>query len=52
MNSVGSVYLLHLLMIFNLFVKALLFLIALTLIFIFFLVITLFILIAFNKYKL
>ena len=47
MNSVGSVYLLHLLMIFNLFVKDLLFLI--TLIFIFlFLVINLFILIAFN----
>ena len=45
MNSVGSVYLLHLLMIFNLFVKALLFLIALIL---FFFVITLFILIAFN----
>ena len=44
MNSIGSVYLLHLLMIFNLFVKALLFLINL----IFFLVITLFILIAFN----
>ena len=36
MNSVGSVYLLHLLMIFNLFVKALLFLIALILIVIFF----------------
>ena len=33
MNSVGSVYLLHLLMIFNLFVKALLFLIALIFIF-------------------
>ena len=32
MNSVGSIYLLHLLMIFNLFVKALLFLIALILI--------------------
>ena len=47
MNSVGSVYLLHLLMIFNLFVKALLFLITLIFIFIF-LVITLFILIAFN----
>ena len=47
MNSVGSVYLLHLHMIFNLFVKALLFLIALILIVIFF-VITLFILIAFN----
>ena len=34
MNSVGSVYLLHLLMIFNLFVKALLYLIALIFIFI------------------
>ena len=47
MNSVGSVYLLHLLMIFIFFVKALLLLIALTFIFFFF-VITLFILIAFN----
>ena len=33
MNSVGSVYLLHLLIIFNLFVKALLFLTALILFF-------------------
>ena len=49
MNSVGSVYLLHLLMIFNLFVKALLFFIVLIFIFLFyFFVITLFILIAFN----
>ena len=48
MNSVGSVYLLYLLMIFNLFVKALLFLSALIFIYLFILVITLLILIAFN----
>ena len=46
MNSVGSVYLVHLLMIFNLFVNALLFFYCFN--FLFFLVITLFILIAFN----
>ena len=48
MNSVGSVYLLNFLMIFILFVKTLLFLIALTFIYLFFFGITLFILIAFN----